>query len=741
MTEFVEGKVTGITFSNEASSFYILKVQTPNGSESVRGTLFGPKIIVGMSGKFNGKYEEHPKYGRQFSASDFELTRERSRQGIINYLSNYVPSIGTVTAGKLYAHFGDDLLEMLEKTPERIHEAKFLTKLQCESILSEWSVASSSRTLSVYLISLGLHANQIKAVLSHFKVLEGTEDQIRTNPYILTECAGIGFPTADNVALQTGISPDSPLRVRSMVSFVIRELTTNEGHVWVTSKQIRTFISDRLFRKYNISQFSSGASIPDSLYYKTIAQLEADDKIRCVGEKIYSKIDWVHESGCGDILRDKLATRAFQFGDITGFLQDFEDRKKLKLAPEQRTAIEALGKSRVVVVSGYPGTGKTLVTSAFVELFEKHNLTYNLLSPTGIAAKRMSQVTGRTASTIHRALGYQRDGSWQFNELNKFHTDAVIVDESSMVDLAVFYNLISALKTETILVLVGDAAQLPSVRNGDVLRSLQKSVNIPFVQLENIYRQDKASDIIKVAHQMLKGDSIDTSFRKDSEVLFFNLHEDDVIPELKRMSTLLKSKAANFQVMAPIYDGLLGVNNLNVELRHVLNPDYSPEIKIKNGDVDFHEGDRVMATKNNYEKMLFNGDAGKIQRINTKAGEVEVKIFDWFDQEATVNQYHDVVFTFKIEEFRSMFRVGYVTTVHRSQGNEYDYVILPMTRKYHMMLYRNLIYTALTRAKKKVFVFGDCGAFESAAMNERDLSRNTSLHEFVDASIALAATA
>lgn len=731
MTGTLDGKVVGVTFSNESTSFYILKVQTKEKTESVRGTFLGPKIQVGVSGKFTGKYEEHSKYGVQFSATDFEMLREKSRQGVISYLTNYVPSIGNVTAGKLYAHFGDDLLEMLEKNQERIHEATFLTQLQRESILAEWSIASGSRTLTVYLISLGLNSTQIKGVLTHFGV-EQTEERLRENPYLLTQCAGIGFPTADSIAIGSGVKPESPLRLQSMVLFVMRELANSEGHVWVTSRQIRSFISDRLFRKFNVNQFASGSTIPDSLYYKTIASLEQDGAVHCRGDHIYLKSDWEKESECSQLLLERISETPYEFKDIPGFLRDFQERKKLVLAPEQLQAIEALSKSRLVVISGYPGTGKTLVTSAIVELFEKHNITYNLLSPTGIAAKRMSQVTGRTASTIHRALGAQRDGTWMFNETNPFIVDAVVVDESSMVDLTVFYRLVSALRPETILVMVGDAAQLPSVRNGDVLRSLQKSSSVPFVQLENIYRQDKASDIIKIAHQMLRGDSIDTTHRKESEVIFFNLHDDDVVGELKKMSSLLKSKEANFQIMAPVYDGLLGVNNLNIELRSVLNPGYDSDLKIKAGDVDFHEGDRVMATKNNYEKMLFNGDTGKVQKINVRAGEVEVKIFDWYDQEATVSKYHDVTFTFKIEEFRNMFRVAYAVTVHRTQGNEFDYVILPMTRQYRGMLYRNLMYTALTRAKKKVFIFGDPGAFQLASANERDISRNTSLHELID---------
>lgn len=727
----IEGRITNITFSNEATSYYVIKIQPKSGmGETARGTFIGPKIQVGSMIRLTGNYESHPKYGPQLSVLNFELLKENNRAGIIQYFTNYVPSIGPVTAGKLYAFFGNDLLEMLEKNPERIHEATFLSATQRESILSEWSISSSSRTLSVFLISMGLGPSQIKSILSSFDI-KTAEKEIRENPYVISRCNGIGFITADSVAMNIGLSTDSPFRIQAMIEYAISDMTQSDGHVWVLSKNIKSHISDRIFKKSGIQSLTCGRFIPDHLYYQSIVELEKLGRIVLDGDKIYLKSDWLNETEAGFILDKKLSLKPFQFSDIDGFLSEFQNRKKISFAPEQLEAIQSLKKSRFVVISGYPGTGKTLVTSAIVELFEKHNLSYNLMSPTGIAAKRMSQVTGRPASTIHRSLGYRGD-AWQFNSLNKFITDAVIVDESSMVDLSVFHKLVSALPDETILVMVGDSAQLPSVRNGDVLRSLQKSRRVPYVQLENIYRQDKTSDIIKVAHRMLRGESINTSFQKGSEVLFFDVHPDQVIDEIKKVSSILKEKQSTFQIMAPVYDGDLGVNNLNAELRLVLNKEFDENLKVKNGDSYFYEGDRVMVTKNDYNKMLFNGDTGKITKINIKSGEIEVKIFDWCDQESTVNRYKDALFVYKIDEFRSSFRVAYVTTVHRCQGNEYDYVVLPMTKKYGIMLYRNLVYTALTRAKKKVFVFGDCSSFQTAANNDRDLSRNTSLHEFID---------
>jgi exodeoxyribonuclease V alpha subunit len=388
-------------------------------------------------------------------------------------------------------------------------------------------------------------------------------------------------------------------------------------------------------------------------------------------------------------------------------------------------------------VSGFPGTGKTLLVSAFVHLFEKMNFHYTLMSPTGIAAKRLSQVTCKPASTIHRSLGYKVDGTWEFNKNNKFHVDAVIVDEMSMVDMATFYNLITALPKDTVVIMVGDSAQLPSVGAGFVLQNLMNCETVCHTALTRIYRQEEASDIVKIAHSMLKNESIDTSFSKDSEFVFLNYDRDEVIGQICDLSAVLKEKGRNFQVIAPVYDGTLGVNNLNKELRDVLNPDASDKKSafIKQGEVDICEGDRVMVIKNNYELAVFNGDVGKVTKISLKNNEVEVKIFNWFD--STTGRYTDKFLTLKVDEARSLLKVAYACTAHKCQGQEYDYILMPMTMQYGIMLYKNLVYTAITRAKKKVFIFGDPKAFLQAARNERESSRNSNFGRLIDDFVSL----
>lgn len=742
--EEITAKISGLVFSNRQTGYCVLKT-TPEGRSDtviVRGSFPGIQIQIGLKAKFSGQYEEDPKYGRRFAAQNCEILPEKGRHGVVMYLSANVPSIGMITAHKLYELFGDDLVEILNNDPEKIRTVDFLQSRQADAIIKEWSQASENRTTAIFLTDLGLNAFQVRNVVTKFGVGDAVRNKIKQDPYCLYECTGVGFPSADTAARKLGVDADDPRRVRAILVYALTELSQTEGHVYATSRQIFDWISHKLFRRSLISPFSHGDYMSESHFYAALTELRQSGSIISDDGRNYLVQQWKYESESAACISDFICQSPADLGDLSQTLTEFEQERKLQLSDEQKEAFLLLNRSRICVVSGYPGTGKTLLISAFVHLFELHHLHYILLSPTGIAAKRLSQVTGKTASTIHRALGYGRDGTWDFNRGNKYHCDAVIVDEMSMVDSSTFYNLVSALSPDTILILVGDSNQLPSVGAGDVLKNLMDCDAVPSLTLTRIYRQEKASDIIKVAHQILAGSRIDTSFRKTSDFLVFDYPKDRVMNEILSISSMLKAHSestpgspATFQVIAPTYAGDLGVDKLNLELRGVLNPEYIAKraASFKHGEVSFFEGDRVMVVKNDYDRMIFNGDVGKIHRISTKDDEVEVKIFNWFDQESPVPVYMDKMFTFKIEESRQVLRVAYACSVHRCQGQEFDFVILPMTSQYGLMLYRKLIYTAITRAKKKVFIFGDPEALHYAVTNLRDLGRNSHLNQLIRA--------
>ena len=736
--EEISAKITGITFQNAQTGFYIMKViQEGKRSETitVKGSFPGIPLAVGLKAKFQGKFEVHPTYGKQLVAVSCEVIPEQSRNGIITYLTTNVPSIGPVTAARLYDALGDKLVEILNTDPDQVRSLAFLTKVQADSIIREWSESSESRTSAIFLTDLGLSPAQVKSVFTRFGMK--TRETVKDNPYCLYECPGVGFPTADGAARKVGVGKDDVRRIRAIIMFALNELSGSDGHMYCTSSQILEYISKRMFRRHALEAFSHGEYMSDSHFFAALSALSKSGDVHCDGDRIYLKDNWFHESDSARCLASIIAKPPWDFGDLRSILAEFEKDRNLSLSEEQKQAFLLLEKSRACVISGYPGTGKTTLVSAFVNLFERLNLHYSLLSPTGIAAKRLSQVTGKPAFTIHRALGYKHDGGWEFNATNKYVVDAIIVDEMSMVDGATFYRLMSALSDETIVIMVGDAAQLPSVGAGYVLNNLMTCPDVPHVALTRVYRQSKQSDIITTAHAILKGGPVDTRFNRDSEFVYLNLDSDQVMNELCKVSALLKSKEKNFQVIAPMYDGDLGVDNLNKRLREVLNVEFASgkAAKLKHGSVDFYEGDRVMVIRNDYDRMVFNGDVGKIQKISLKGDEVEVKIFDWFDQDSPVPRYIDKVFTYKVEEARHSLKVAYACTAHKVQGQEFEYVLMPMTMQYGIMLYRNLVYTSLTRAKKKAFVFGDAKAFHYAVSNERETVRNSHLGSLIHQSL------
>jgi exodeoxyribonuclease V alpha subunit len=738
--EEITAKISGVVFSNKQTGFCVLRTALDSGREVfVQGSFPGTPVQVGLKAKFVGHYVDDAKYGRRLHATNCELLPEKGRVGVVQYLTANVPSIGQVTALKLYAAFGDELVDILNTDPERVRTLEFLQARQADAIIKEWSQASENRTTAIFLTDLGLSSYQVRNVVAKMGVGQKVREKIQENPYCLYDCPGVGFPTADSASRKLGVSVDDSRRVCAMILFVMNELADSDGHVYCTSKQILDFVNQKLFKRHMVSPFTHGDFMSDSHFYAALMELRDKGQVYTDDNRNYLSSNWKFENDSAEYLSQMVSQAPKPLGDLREALEDFETDKQLQLSDEQKEAFFMLDRGRVCVVSGAPGTGKTLLTSAFVHLFETNDLHYELLSPTGIAAKRLSQMTGKPASTIHRALGYGHDGEWEHNRHNKYFCDAVIVDEMSMVDSNTFYHLVSALPSTTLLVLVGDSDQLPSVGAGDVLRSLMTSDDVPHVRLTHIYRQEEASDIIKVAHKMLGSKQIDTTFNAKSDFVFLKYPQEQVLDEIRDMAQTLKRRSEmspipfTFQVIAPTYKGDLGVDNLNLELREVLNPDYAARRAafVKHGDVNFFEGDRVMVVRNDYERAIFNGDVGKIMRISVKHDEFEVKIFNWFDQEAAVPTYTDKVFTFKIEEAKGVLKVAYACTAHKVQGQEFDYVLMPMTKQYGIMLYRNLVYTAITRAKRKVFLFGDPEAFRLAVYNERDSKRNSHLAELV----------
>lgn len=744
----LSGKITTITYNNPSSNFAIFKIRTKTGDvHTVRCINMSVEVSTGLNVTLSGSFVEHEKYGRQFAANSCEAGYDDTKPGVVSYIVSNVKGVGNVTASKLFDTFGKDLIQILDDESSKgtplefdesflVYHSGLLTDSQYKSLMEEWSHSRLRRGLVIYLTDLGLNQSQVKTVLTYNNSVEKnaqiTRSSIASNPYVLCQLCNMSFQTIDRIALnELNIDNDAHIRVSALLYFAFRDLSMSEGHVFCTSSHLKSHIA-KVFKRKNLSSFSHGNYISDSDFSRSLATLEESGILVRVGDSIYEAGQFYNEINAAAKLRRIASNLPFFGDDLDELLEDFEKKNKISLSPEQKQAFLNLKKSNLVVVSGYPGTGKTLVVSLFVHLFENYKIEYNLVSPTGIAAKRLSQVTDRHASTIHRLLGYN-GSTWEFNKSNPFSTGAVVVDEMSMVDSSIFNNLISALPDNAILILVGDKEQLPSVMPGDVLGNLMRTPSVQKTSLTKIFRQGKLSDIVRVSHAILNNEPICIDFNHESEVLFINIKDEgEVLSEICKLSSMMKSRGKNFQVMAPVYDGDLGVNNLNVHLREALNPlAKDPTPKIKCGDHEIYVGDRIMITKNDYGINVYNGDVGKVESIDMKTSTVVMKIFNALDDSSGRTRFVDKSITIKFEDFRPIVKLAFATSIHRSQGNEMDYVILPMYKKYGMMLYKNLIYTALTRAKKKAFIIGDPDAFISAAQNERESIRNSNLSRLI----------
>lgn len=409
------------------------------------------------------------------------------------------------------------------------------------------------------------------------------------------------------------------------------------------------------------------------------------------------------------------------------FLSQYQSMFGIELSELQRKAVEMLIQQRVLVLTGLPGTGKTMVIRTFVNLFEEMTISYKLMAPTGIAAKRLSAVTSKPAYTIHRLLKYN-GVDWEYGPSRLYPTKAVIVDEVSMVDQELFYRLLSALSPDTIVVLVGDAAQLPSVGPGSVIRELMGCSTLPRVKLTQIFRQSEKGAIVQNSHRINQGEMpLLEDPKSATEFKFVRCSDEEkIVHFIVEMAFRLKAKDANFQVLSPKYDGVVGVDNLNDLLRERLNP-LTNQAEWKKRPLHFREGDRVMVVKNDYEQNVYNGDVGKLLRVLPDNG-LQVRIYDTTGGE-------DFTIDFTEGEAQEKLRLAYAVTVHKSQGNEFDTILLPIVKSQGRMLQRNLLYTAVTRARKRVWLVGEETAIFSAIRNDRVVSRNTVLSAAISAQI------
>lgn len=703
----LEGTLEHITFRSDDNNYTVARFLVPSHRHPVTVVGYFASAHAGSHYKLEGAWVVHPQYGHQFSVEKYEEILPTTSEGLEHYLgSGIIKGIGPSTAKKLVTKFGENILEIIENSPDELMKISGISAKKAEAIHEYYNHQKQIKDLfnqfSAFDISPSLSAKIFKKFGNESrKILE-------ENPYRLAdEIAGIGFKTADKIAQKTGISANAPERICSGVIYTLR-YASEQGHLYLPLKEL-------------LKQASEILQLKEELIIPQIEQLSHENKILVEEENVFFTPFYAIEK--------KVAKRVAQFNMLAfnihlqrQYFDNFFNSLSINLAPMQKTAVEEAIKSGILILTGGPGTGKTTTINSIIEFARLLKLRTVLAAPTGRAAKRMNEATGQNAKTIHRLLEYS-PATHTFNrdENRPINADIFIIDETSMIDIFLFNSLLRAIPHSARLILVGDADQLPPVGPGNVLSDLINSRRVKTIHLNEIFRQSGQSLIVKNAHLINNGhmpvtDEVCSDFMiieeenlEEASKIIINL----VTEKLPREYNL--NSLEDIQVLSPMYKGAIGVSYLNDTLQNMLNPhtDEKREIKLPYGV--FRINDKIMQIKNNYDKGVFNGDIGKITDIDAE-DQILYANFPGIDTPVKyeIHELNDIV-------------LSYACSVHKSQGSEYPCIILPITTSHYIMLQRNLVYTALTRAKKLAVFIGTKKAISIAVSNDKIEKRYTKL--------------
>ena len=726
----IQGTVERITYRNEDSLYTVARVNCEGRGPTGRGrqivTVVGafPFMTVGETLLMKGEWTSHPEYGRQFKVESYESIVPATVRGIEKYLgSGLIKGIGPVTAKKLVTRFGAKTLDVIEHEPGRLTEVEGIGQKKADLITRAFQDQREIRRVMVFLADHGVTPGLAIKIFRHYG--DASIQAVRENPYRLADdIHGVGFKTADKIAAELGIEPVSMERVTAGIVYVLNELAT-DGHVY--------YPEDAL-----IKEAAGILEVEEALVKDAIPVLEergaiARDMIQ--GETavylayLYRAEANVAKGFCA-LATAKPRTVS---GSIRNLMGEMERRDGIRLNDEQREAVEKAAQSSVLVLTGGPGTGKTTTVRTMLRVFEAEGLRVSLAAPTGRAAKRLAETTGREAKTIHRLLGVnftQGYMAFERNEGSPIDADVIILDETSMIDVLLMSHFLAAVRPGTRLVLVGDVDQLPSVGAGSLLKDVIASGVVGVVRLTEIFRQAQLSMIVTNAHRVNRGEMpvFNRNLVKGVDADFFFIREEDPekVTELvrdlvaRRLPRYMKCNPIDdIQVMAPMRRTVTGVDNLNLLLREALNPGGSGKREIRMGAFILREGDKVMQIRNNYDKMVFNGDIGRVVKADPEEQEVVVA----FDESDGLRRV-----TYEQHELDELV-LSYAISVHKSQGSEYPVVVMPITTQHYVMLQRNLLYTAITRAKRMVVLVGTPKALAIAVKNDTQDMRYSGLSE------------
>ncbi len=721
------GSVERITYYNNETNYCVLRLRPDQlmlGQRDQLITVVGnmPELQPGENVRLQGEWTTHPKFGRQFRAEVVTTVRPATTEAIRRYLgSGLIKGIGPVTAKRIVAHFGAETLDVLDRTPDRVLEVPGVGKHRARLIADAWIEQQHIKEVMLFLQGHGISSGLA------VKIYKTYGDQaipvVSRDPYRLaTDIFGIGFKTADRIAQDLGLPPDAPGRIVAGVLFALNE-ASNDGHVFLPR--------DALVEETAAMLELDPALVEDGLKQMAtrgevlIESIPIPDGLEQV-EGVYSPPLYYSERGAAARLRLMNEMTQSRLDDLARadwatLLNAVAAASPVELTAQQADAVRSALTHKVSVLTGGPGTGKTTTLRTVIQVLLRQRHSFMLASPTGRAAKRLSEATGQPARTIHRMLGFKpSERGFLHNEENPLDTDMVIVDEASMLDLVLFYNLLKALRPDTHLLLVGDIDQLPSVGAGNVLHDVIQGGAGPVTRLEVIFRQAQTSQIIRNAHRINRGQSPDTS-NESADFFMFVVEEPeraaDLLVDIVRERVPDKfglDPIADIQVLAPMYRGPVGVSALNERLQEALNANpRGRKVERRLAGRTFRAGDKVIQTRNNYDKDVYNGDIGRVHAFDLSNQALMIEVdgrrvrYDWSEADELMH--------------------AYCISVHRSQGSEYPCIVMPVVTQHYMMLQRNLLYTAVTRAKQLVVLVGTRKAVAIAVRNDQVARRWTAL--------------
>ena len=698
--------VEHITYQNEKNGWSVMKVKVKGYDNLVTLTGSLLDVPVGSVLLVDGDWRVDPKYGQQFVAQSWTEVMPATLYGIEKYLgSGLVKGIGPAYAKAIVSRFGLETIDVIENDIERLLEVPRLGKKPMEKIRDSWEKQKDIKEVMLFLQGHGVSPTFAAKIYRKYE--KESIAKVKENPYQLADDIwGIGFKTADSIASKMGYEKNDPRRCRSGILYALNELA-EEGHVYAEPEQLVEAASKLL----------EAEETP--VRHALASMMEAKDVI-ADNDVIYLPPFYHAENGSARRLQSLLSDTSLFNSDIAAEPEAEYGAKSGDIVYDevQQEAIQKALDSKVMVLTGGPGTGKTTTTQGIIAAFKARHMSILLAAPTGRAAKRMTEATGMEAKTIHRLLEYNPMDGYKRNDENPLEGDALIVDECSMIDILLFYNLMKAIPSNMRLILVGDIDQLPSVGAGNVLRDIIDSQQIPVVRLTRIFRQAQSSRIVMNAHAINAGQF--PNIRNGLDTDFFFINQEDADEMVKLIIGLVRDRLPKkygyppkeIQVLTPMQRGTVGAGNLNIELQNALNP-AGPSLA--RGGYTFRQGDKVMQIRNNYDKNVFNGDIGYITAVDTNERTLTVT-FDSRLVEYDISELDEIV-------------LAYAVTIHKSQGSEFPVVVMPVTMKHFVMLQRNLIYTGITRAKKICVLVGTTKALAYAIKQNTVSKRNTKLKE------------